>query len=603
MYIYGATMKSQSPSSSNYHTIGIDIGSASVRACWNANGEKQIVQRPISVHPCKENQKYVSQSSTEIFECILELLEFIETDVAADSIAVTATCSMVVMEKISRPNGIFLKSYPVQAGNCEYSTPQDIIMWMDGRAEKESEELTHNLPRETLGKLGGKILPEMGLPKAKWLSDNTTSNLVCFELYDWFSYLFLVGGYDKDHLVPYIELAGAGWTSPKNFQEAMDGSIKGWSREFLKRIGIRLTLEIGSSSFNISEHGLPPVGTPLGYVSPGIATKSLSEKTLVCHGCIDCYSGSLSTIGTPSSQQSEAVLTAVAGTSTCFLLSTSKVDSKHIPGIWGPFLQLTALPVSVYEFGQPATGKLYERLFSQYSSVLPHTDPSRCFETAEEQTTALERTYNLPIHCIIRNYFWYIDAFGNRSPYNDFAMGELIIDGHNALGNLPSIFDTASLRAFAIRYNLIQEFLCFQTKHILDIFSEANPIDVSHIHCMGSQASNTRFVKLLSFICNMCVVAASPQDQDAKYNVAIGASRIAALGLNLHALSSSYTQAWMSCVPTPSSATAITYHPNDILLDLNMALPLLRRVLLAKFEIYKDMARVQRRYRALMASP
>lgn len=596
-------MESHLPSSSNYHTIGIDIGSASVRACWNANGEKKVVQKPISIYPCKENRKYITQSSAEIFECILELLELIEAHVAADSIAVTATCSMVVMEKISRPNGVFLKSYSVQAGDCEYTTPQDIIMWMDSRPEKESEALTNSLPQETLGKLGGKVIPEMGLPKAKWLSDNTTSNLVCFELYDWFSYLFLVGGYNKDHLVPYVELTGAGWTSPKNFQEAMDGSIRGWSREFLKQIGIRLTLEIGSSSFNISERGLPPVGTPLGYVAPDIGSKALSEKTLVCHGCIDCYSGSLSTLGTLSDEKSGAVLTAVAGTSTCFLLSTSKADIKPIPGIWGPFLQLTALPISVYEFGQPATGKLYERLFAQYSSVLPHTDPTRCFDIAEQQTAELEQAYKLPIHCIIRNYFWYIDAFGNRSPYNDFTMGELIIDGHNALGSLPSIFDTANLISFAIRYNLIQEFLCFQTKHILDIFSGADPLDVSRIHCMGSQASNTRFVKLLSFICNACVVAASPQDQDAKYNVALGASHIAALGLNLHALSLSYTQAWKSCIPTPSSATAVTYHPSDILLGLNTALPLLRNVLLAKFEVYKDMARAQRRYRTLVAAP
>ncbi|CCE85190.1 Piso0_004772 [Millerozyma farinosa CBS 7064] len=596
-------MKFQSPSNSNYHTIGIDIGSASVRACWNANGEKKVVQKPISIYPCKENRKYITQSSTEIFECILDLLGLIEADVATDSIAVTATCSMVVMEKVTKPNGVFLKSYSVQAGDCEYSTTQDIIMWMDSRPEKETEELNDSLPQESLGKLGGKVIPEMGLPKAKWLSDNTTSNLVCFELYDWFSYLFLVGGYDKDHLVPYVESTGAGWTSPKHFQEAMDGSIRGWSREFLKKIGIRSTLEIGSSSFNINETGLPPVGTPLGYVASGIGSNSLSEKTLVCHGCIDCYSGSLSTIGASSDEKSGSVLSAVAGTSTCFLLSTTKVDIRPIPGIWGPFSQLTALPISVYEFGQPATGKLYERLFAQYSNVLPHSDPSRCFEIAEQQTAALERTYKLPIHCIIRNYFWYIDAFGNRSPYNDFTMGESIIDGHNASGSLPSIFDTANLTSFAIRYNLIQEFLCFQTKHILDIFSEVDPLDVSRIHCLGSQASNTRFVKLLSFICNTCVVAAPPQDQDAKYNVASGASHIAALGLNLRTLSSSYTQAWKSCVPAPLSATAVTYNPDDTLSRSDTVLPQLRNVLLGKFEIYKDMARAQRRYRALVAAP
>ena len=134
----------------------------------------------------------------------------------------------------------------------------------------------------------------------------------------------------------------------------MDGSIKGWTTEFLKQIGIGSHISIGRSEFNLSTSGLLPIGIPLGYVHEN--AYNLREKIAVANGCIDCYAGWLSTIGPEFAVENH--LSMIAGTSTCFILSTPSSQYNAIKGIWGPFSQLLALPLDIFEFGQPATRKI-----------------------------------------------------------------------------------------------------------------------------------------------------------------------------------------------------------------------------------------------------
>lgn len=566
-------------------TVGIDIGTGSVRVCLNGPAGFESAVKPITTTKHDVYTNYVTQSSQEIYQRIIELLHEL-VDKPISSLSFAATCSMVVMEKTVSNGEEFLKPYAVNyEGDDNY---QDIILWMDNRSVDQANYLNGKVDKKYLNKVGGKFIPEMGLPKLRWLHENATKELVCFEMYDWFSYLFMVGGYVHDGMVPYVIDATTPMEQYKSIDEAMDGSIRGWTPQFLQNIGIGPHISIGKSDFNLGDSCLLPVGVPLGFVHD--KAFALENKIVVANGCIDCYAGWLSTV--EPKFISENNLTMIAGTSTCFILSTHAGKYDAIPGIWGPFPQLLPLPVDLFEFGQPATGKLFEQLFENYQLLISSLSTPDIFARLEDETSRLEASHNKPIHHIIKNYFWYIDQFGNRSPYNDFSMSEMIIDGYNSSSDLASITNGFSLMGLVIRYNLILEFLSFQTKQILDIIEDHNGPQIHSITINGSQGNNKRFMKLLSTVTGKPVKVLL-LSTDIKYNVVKGASLISGLGLRLLSDPQHYETILQDVISSEQQYDVISpnedLHPLKVLLDL-------------KYDVFVDMSKVQQKYRRLMAS-
>lgn len=489
------------------------------------------------------------------------------------ALCVAATCSMVVMERIEVNNKFFFR--PIDPNN-------EVLVWMDRRAQSEAQALSHQLPPGALAQIGGAVTPEMGIAKLLWVSKKFP-HAVVFELYDWVSYLFMAGGYANglvkclDNDVPKFPV---GLT-------AMDGSVKGWSETLLQELGI--TAEVAcapkkgkkqeknvrdkyvkdkdekdfgekkqiSKNFDRFVSGFEFVGVPLGKCQV-----AGFEDVIVCRGCIDCYSGplgeskihenpgingrgkeqnraKLSQISvpgrssgpdvTPTVSQSnislgansppDSTLSMVAGTLTCFIAEVSNNSVQPIPGLWGPFTQLSEK--SVYSFGQPATGELFAGLFSQYADVIGPADP---FIFVEERALALLGP-KLIIE-LARHYLYYGDLHGNRSPYGDFTMGQIYVDGSNGESgegeketsennevdenglasaeqmdarksgfSFGLVFDHLE-NSLILKYYLILEFLTFQTKQLSDILQNHSG-DVSEVIIGGSQGSNQRFVRLL----------------------------------------------------------------------------------------------------------
>lgn len=504
------------------------------------------------------------------------------------TLCVAATCSMVVMERIEINNKKFYR--PIDPNN-------EVLVWMDRRAQGEAQALSRQLPPEALAQIGGAVTPEMGIAKLLWVSKKFP-HAVVFELYDWVSYLFIAGGYVNglveclDNDVPKFPV---GLT-------AMDGSVKGWSEKLLQELGI--TAEVACAprknreeqeknvrnkheknkdakdptvkNFSCSIPGFEFVGVPLG----GCQVAGF-EDVVVCHGCIDCYSGPLGeskmkeklkvkgndtelcdpelnyTEGSqsvlsqrtcqpavPLSQPNSGVgakslrgstLSMVAGTLTCFIAEVTNSSVQPIPGLWGPFTQLSEK--SVYSFGQPATGELFAALFAQYADVIGPADP---FMFVEERALALFGP-NLIIE-LARHFLYYGDLHGNRSPYGEFTMGQIYVDGTNGEGedgkeeekdrgeeeeketpevneveeeklasevltevlnvdarksgcSFGLVFDHLE-KSLILKYYLILEFLTFQTKQLGDILQDHSGI-VSEVSIGGSQGSNHRFVRLL----------------------------------------------------------------------------------------------------------
>ena len=566
-------------------TIGVDIGTGSVRVCLNNPDNFKTAFRPIKTNKHDTFSNYITQSSQEIYQGILALLKEL-VDEPVVSISFTATCSMVVMEKVSNGSEVHLKPCAVNYEGDDRK--QDIILWMDNRSIRQTSFLNEMVNDKDLSKVGGKFIPEMGLPKLKWLQDNITKDIVCFELYDWFSYLFLVGGYDEDGLVPYFAEPIEPMQDYPTVSEAMDGSIKGWTPEFLKQIGIDSHISIGRSEFNLTTSGLLPIGIPLGYVHENVY--SLKERIVVANGCIDCYAGWLSTIEPGFTDENH--LSMIAGTSTCFILSTPSSQYDAITGIWGPFSQLLALPLDIFEFGQPATGKLFEQLFANYSLIVSSLNTDDIFAFIEHETATLEFDRKCSITELIKSYFWYIDQFGNRSPYNDFSMSEMIIDGCNSSNNLPSITNGTTLLGLVIRYHLVLEFLCFQTKQILEIIQASNGPLVDSITVSGSQGNNKRFMRLLATVTGKQVKILK-LSTNVKYNVVKGSAIISSIGYNLLTGSKNYQNTINSSIPYDADYDII--YPDHSIAELG---PLLNK----KYNVFLEMAMAQQNYRRIINS-
>lgn len=463
---------------------GIDIGTGSVRS-YHEDDFSDV--RPTVT--TKHNDRVVTQSSKQIFDSILEIVK------DPTSICFTATCSMVVRQLIEKDGVKYLAPF-----NCGLNDDieQDIILWMDNRAVEQAKQLNEELRNTSIKETISEFIPELGLPKLKWLSDNygdygefgEVGGLFCFELYDWFNYVFQIGY--EGNLVEF-ELKNIAYEEG----QGIDGSIKGWKQSDIEQLNLKSNIFIGVSE-SISK--LPSKLMSLGEK---VGESTVFPGCIIRHGCIDSYGGWVSSlIDIPN------VVSMIAGTSTCFIHES---DAKSVKGIWGPFELIN--DKKVFAFGQPATGKLFESLFQDYS----HLNPT--FEMIEEATQHLEQTHSTSINELIENYFYYGDKYGNRTPLNNFQMNELYIDGVNSNNLLGSVF-TNNLQSLIIKYNLILEFLAFQTNQIFSLFQ-----DIQGIVIIGLQANNTRFLSLLHFVTGKEIYII--KDNHHGLNVAKGAMKIA----------------------------------------------------------------------------
>lgn len=485
--------------------IGIDVGTDSVRLCMVEGKLEKCLERPLrrtadgprhtmcAEHLWQQIRSMVEEAQTE--NPSIQLLTSKSTtptqqnDIErrhvlangadgrastpkSNTLCVAATCSMVVLERVSRNGAYFFA--PVEQS-------QEVIVWMDTRALGEARELSRLFPAPALAQIGGAITPEMGIAKLKWVDTHygAPGRDVCvFELYDWVTYVFMAGGY-CDGLVRCLAQDTADFAPGHT---AMDGSVKGWSSELLGELNIFTSVCCVPNTFAEST-GFDKVGTPLGQVG----------NTVVCHGCIDCYAGwAGEAAAAPVSQCS---LMMVAGTSTCFIASVNNAEPQPVLGLWGPFPQLLSAPV--YSFGQPATGKLFDDLFAEHRHLFGCENP---FHYVEQHAAQMEHDWGHPLPVLARHYMYYGDRHGNRSPYGDFRMGEVHVDGANGAGtDALDIAMDGSVRALVLRYYLLVEFLAFQTAQICQRLARANGA-IARVVVSGSQAQNGRLVRMLAAV-------------------------------------------------------------------------------------------------------
>ncbi|XP_060685792.1 FGGY carbohydrate kinase domain-containing protein isoform X4 [Hemiscyllium ocellatum] len=258
--------------------MGIDVGTASVRAALVDHHGKVLVQAEQPIQIWKPQPDYYEQSSTDIWEACCTVSKRI-AQVAnlcyLRGIGFDATCSLVVLDERFEPVAV----------NAEGINNRNVIMWMDHRAVDQVDRINQT-KHHVLKYVGGVMSPEMQPPKLMWLKEKLQS--ICW---------------DKAHhffdLADFLSWKATGATTRSLCTLVCKWTYsaeKGWSDCFWKRIG--LADLIANNYSKIGNHVLSP-GSRVGKGLTPVAAQALGLPIgiAVAVSLIDAHAGGLGLIG------------------------------------------------------------------------------------------------------------------------------------------------------------------------------------------------------------------------------------------------------------------------------------------------------------------
>lgn len=487
--------------------IGVDVGTGSARACLidSMGNILSLAEKPIQREELKPT--YITQSGTEIWAAICHCVKTVVRDSGVDperihGLGFDATCSLVA---VNSKNGEDLA-----VGPDFENSDQNIILWMDHRAVKETKEInsTHH---EVLKYVGGQMSIEMEIPKILWLKNNMPreefNDAVFFDLADFLTYKATgLGTRSFNSSVCKQGLLPLG----------VEGSVHGWSGEFLKLIDLP---ELVANDFAKLGGSVKPkdhqhrsnflsAGQYVGALAPEAAAElGLPEHCVVGSGVIDAYAGWVGTVAAETDEEIPALvkseegklgidkatgrLAAVAGTSTCHV-ALSK-DPIFVPGVWGPYRDVMAPGYWCAEGGQSCTGALLAHVlsthpaFSDLEQLSESTGLSK-FDYLNSKLESLVKTHKeRSVVALAKHLFFYGDYHGNRSPIADSSMRAAIIG--QSMDN--------SIDDLALQYLGACEFIAQQTRQIVEIMCKSGH-HLTSIFMSGGQCRNGLLMRLLA---------------------------------------------------------------------------------------------------------
>lgn len=488
------------PPQPDVYFVGVDVGTGSARACViDTNGViLGLSERPITRHQLKPN--YITQNSTEIWNSICFCVKACLRDSGVQpsevfGIGFDATCSLVA---ISQSNDL-----PVGVGPDFLDSKENIILWMDHRAEKETNAINSS-GATALKYVGGQMSIEMELPKIMWLKNNRPGGLDDLKFYDLADYLThkATGSEARSYCSTVCK---QGFVPP-----GVDGSTTGWSEEFLNLLGLQ---DLVANDFE-KLGGVPGrngVWLSAGDVVGKLTTRSAEElglttECLVGSGVIDAYAGWIGTVAAkvdlPSypelSEDSNGLmstgcgrLAAVAGTSTCHIAMSEK--PCFVQGVWGPYKEVFGPGFWLAEGGQSCTGALLAHVLST------HPAHGQLVQLAEASNLSKFDYLNLVLENMVsenesrsvvalaKHLFFYGDFHGNRSPIADPRMRAAIIG---------QSMDT-SIKDLALIYFGACEFIAQQTRQIVEEMEKGGH-EIKCVYMSGGQCRNGLLMRLLA---------------------------------------------------------------------------------------------------------
>jgi FGGY-family pentulose kinase len=316
------------------HLIGVDVGTASVRAGIFTQKGEMLAQAVSPIRMYRPEENFVEQSSENIWENTCRVINeaLLKSKVDKDKIVgigFDATCSLVALDKTDQPVSVSPTKEP----------HQNIIVWMDHRAMQETDEI-NKTGDEVLKYVGGNVSPEMEIPKLMWLKRNLPEQYKktakFLDLADFMVYR--ASGNDLRSVCTKV----CKWTYIAH--------EKRWSNKLFKEVGLedltdnnRIGKEIadlGSSAGTLTEKSADQLG--------------LTTNITVAVGIIDAHAGGLGVLG----KNPETTLAIIGGTSSCHMASSKK--PLFVKGVWGPYYGAMVPDLWLNEGGQSATGSLVD---------------------------------------------------------------------------------------------------------------------------------------------------------------------------------------------------------------------------------------------------
>ncbi|CAN6627021.1 D-ribulokinase YDR109C [Trichomonascus vanleenenianus] len=557
--------------------IGVDVGTGSARACIIDSRGEILGLASKNITKWEPKQDYFNQSSQEIWENICWCTKKVMADSKVDpsqvkGIGFDATCSLVVLRESD--------DSPVGVGPDFGDAYQNIILWMDHRAPKQTKEINET-GHYCLKYVGGQMSLEMEIPKVKWLKENMPGDLFnqC-KFYDLADFLtHKATGSETRSFCSVVCKQGY-------VPVGVDGSVKGWSEEFLTSIGLPELVEDNFRRIGgvLNENGsYLSAGQRVGNLNEQAASElGLTTGCAVGSGVIDAYSGWIGTVAAKTDADDgrdasmEAVthrLAAVAGTSTCHLVMSD--DPVFVPGVWGPYRDVLIPGKWMAEGGQSTTGQLLHHVITTHHSSgklseLAAAQGVSKFEILNSRLEEMQKEQSAPsIVYLARHLFFYGDLYGNRSPIANSSMR----------GDIVGQSMDVSLDALCLEYLAAVEFIGQQTRHIIEALNGSGH-KVDQIYLSGGQCRNSLLTKIMATACNMPVIMPKYIDASVVLGTAmLGAKAAVGDAANLWDIMSELSSE--GSVVYPNKSEDIDY-----------------KLLHAKYEIFLDQAERQQKYRA-----
>jgi D-ribulokinase len=387
--------------------VGVDVGTGSARAgVFDAAGRLIArAKRPIDVW--REAGGVVEHSSADIWRAASEAVrEAVEGSGLAPQafagVGFDATCSLVVLD----PAGAPLPVGP--SGAAE----RDVIVWMDHRATGEADRINaagHPALRYT----GGKISPEMQVPKLLWLARRMPQTFEraghFFDLTDFLTWR--ATGATRRSLCtltckwPYLAHEGR------------------WARDFLDSLGLQALAADGFARIG-AEVARPGAPLGAGLTAEAAAAMGLPAGVKVGAGLIDAHAGAFGTLGASrggAEADPRRRLAVILGTSSCCMAVSD--EARFIEGVWGPYFSALTPGQWLTEGGQTAFGAAIDRLMSRHPAFTEATRDAGESAYEDMERDILARAGDLSRAALLAGGLHVLpDFMGNRSPHADPAM-------------------------------------------------------------------------------------------------------------------------------------------------------------------------------------
>jgi FGGY-family pentulose kinase len=485
----------------NEYVIGVDAGTASVRAgIFDLNGT-MVSHSSKEITIWRPQEHFVEQSSEDIWQAacfaVREALEQAGIAPAAViGISYDATCSLVALDADDKPVTVS------PTGNVE----QNIIVWMDHRAIKQAERINATKHR-VLKFVGGKISPEMEPPKLLWLKENlpaTWKNAAkFFDLADFMAYRST--GIDVRSLCTTV----CKWT--------YDGENLQWDRSFFKKVELDELLtknKIGAQVW--------PMGNYIGNLTEKAAEElGLTAQTKVAVGIIDAHAGGIGVMGmgfsrTPKPAELEKIVALIGGTSSCHMAVSR--NPKFISGIWGPYKSAMIPGLWLTEGGQSATGSLLDFMIGNNSKYELISEEVRkrnltIYEYLNAIVAELKRREKKGPE-LVKDINMLPYFLGNRSPNAD----------PTARGIISGLTLDDSVETLAKIYYATIQAIAYGTRHIIEEMNE-HGYKIKRIHACGGGTKNPLWLQEHADITGCEIIL--PKEPEA---VLLGSAILAAVG-------------------------------------------------------------------------